>query len=157
PRLRAPATSAPVIAPETAAAYPALAADIATADQVIGAAFTECDTRALREQNRYRRQQVLLIFGAGLAAGLGGVQAVFPGQRWPGSFASTTSGRSTRRAAGSTRRRTGRPSRYATRCWYWQRSPASPASSRRVPAGPCAAWSRRYWLRWPARSPDSRR
>jgi Protein of unknown function (DUF4231) len=66
------------------AAYPELAADLDVLDREVTPVFTECDLAALRAQNRYRRQQVLILLGAALVTGLGGLQAVFPAQRWPG-------------------------------------------------------------------------
>jgi len=84
PKLRAPAASPPVIPPDNRAAYPALAEDFAVIDGIVAPAFMEYDTAALRDQNRYRRQQVIIVFGSALATVLGGLQAVFPGQRWPG-------------------------------------------------------------------------
>ena len=84
PTLRRRFASHPIVAPDGAARFPELAEDTAVADQVIGPVFAECDRAALREQNRYRRQQVVIIFGTALVSGLGGLQAVFPDQRWPG-------------------------------------------------------------------------
>ena len=43
----------------------------------------ESDRAALMHQNRYRRQQVLVVIGSAVIGGLGGLQAVFPDQRWP--------------------------------------------------------------------------
>lgn len=82
--MRAPTVSRPVIPPDSRAAYPALAADIAVLDREVAPVFAEYDKAALRDQNSYRRQQVLIFLGSALVAGLGGLQAVFPGQRWPG-------------------------------------------------------------------------
>lgn len=84
PRLRAPSDSWPVIPPGKRDAYPELAEDFAVLDAEVAKVFTEYDETALREQNRYRRQQVLILLGSALLTGLGGLQAVFPGQRWPG-------------------------------------------------------------------------
>jgi hypothetical protein len=84
PKLRAPAISTPVIPPGRRAPYPDLAADFAVLDREVAPAFADFDKKALRDQNRYRRQQVLVVLGSALVTGLGGVQAVFPGQRWPG-------------------------------------------------------------------------
>jgi hypothetical protein len=85
--LRAPNDSYPVI-PEKAqdgypgrAAFPELAPDFAVLDKEVTPAFTEYDQTALRDQNRYRRQQVIIILGSALVTGLGGLQAVFPHQR----------------------------------------------------------------------------
>ena len=84
PSLRAPRTSWPAITPKTAADYPELADDITTVDQEVGPDFRKADLAALGHQNRYRRQQVVLILGSALLTGFGGLQAVFPEQRWPG-------------------------------------------------------------------------
>jgi hypothetical protein len=84
PSLRTPGTSWPPVPPKTADDYPELAADIATAEQEVGPAFREADLAALRHQNRYRRQQVVLVLGSALLTGFGGLQAVFLHQRWPG-------------------------------------------------------------------------
>jgi hypothetical protein len=84
PKLRVPATSWPAIPPDKRASYPELAADFVVLDREVAPAFTQFDMKALRDQNRYRRQQVLVVLGSALVTGLGGVQAVFPGQRWPG-------------------------------------------------------------------------
>lgn len=81
PRLRAPSDSRPVIPPDKRDAYPELAEDFAALDDQVAKVFTEYDEAALREQNRYRRQQVLILLGSALLTGLGGLQAVFPGQR----------------------------------------------------------------------------
>lgn len=90
PKLRASSESEPVI-PKKArddypgrGAYPQLAHDFEVLDREVAPAFTEYDAAALRDQNRYRRQQVIIILGAALVTGLGGLQAVFPHQRWPG-------------------------------------------------------------------------
>ena len=90
PKLRASKESAPVIPVEARGGYPGrgafpqLARDFTVLDQEVVPAFTGYDKKALRDQNRYRRQQVLIILGSALVAGLGGLQAVFPHQRWPG-------------------------------------------------------------------------
>lgn len=76
--------SQPLTPAATAQHYPALADDLAVLDQVVGPAFAQADTASLRAQNRYRRQQVALIFGSALLVGLSALQAVFPDQRWPG-------------------------------------------------------------------------
>jgi hypothetical protein len=65
-------------------AFPQLAPDFKVLDKEVAPAFTEFDKAALRDQNRYRRQQVIIILGSALVTGLGGLQAVFPHQRWPG-------------------------------------------------------------------------
>lgn len=84
PRLRPPAVSAPVIPRRKRTDYPALAEDFEVLDRLLAPRFATCDLAALRGQHRYRRQQVLVIFGSALITGLGGLQAVFTDQRWPG-------------------------------------------------------------------------
>ncbi|MEW9552298.1 hypothetical protein [Nonomuraea sp. NPDC050783] len=83
PTLRAPATSQPIIPPADRANYPALAGDFEMIDRELVPVFTDYDLTALRDQNRYRRQQLVILLGSTLLTGLGGLQAVFPDQRWP--------------------------------------------------------------------------
>jgi hypothetical protein len=82
--MRAPSVSWPIIPDKGRAQYPELARDFALLDQEVTPVFTGYDLAALRDQNRYRRQQVLILLGTALVAGLGGLQAVFPALRWPG-------------------------------------------------------------------------
>jgi hypothetical protein len=84
PSLTAPASSGAVLPPGLGERYPALAEDIDVLDRVVRPAFVESDRAALIEQNRHRRQQVVLAVGAAIMAGLGGLQALVPDQRWPG-------------------------------------------------------------------------
>ena len=84
PLWRPPRESPPPVVPEAVTDYPELADDISTVDHVVGPAFHEADLSALRHQHRYRRQQVVIIAGSALLTGLGGLQAVFPQERWPG-------------------------------------------------------------------------
>jgi hypothetical protein len=84
PGIQRSVTSRPVLSRKAAADYPELAEDIAKADEIVAVAFAESDRAALVHQNRYRRQQVIILLGTALLSGLGGLQAVFPEQRWPG-------------------------------------------------------------------------
>lgn len=84
PKLRAPTESWPVIPEDGRDAFPELSSDFAVLDAEVAPSFAEYDRSALRDQNRYRRQQVLIILGSALITGLGSLQAVFPHQRWPG-------------------------------------------------------------------------
>ncbi|MEV4074067.1 DUF4231 domain-containing protein [Nonomuraea fuscirosea] len=83
PALRAPAASAPVIPAGRKAGYPALAADFEVLDRELTPVFERYDVEAMRDQNRYRRQQVLILLGSAMITGLGGLQAVLPEQHWP--------------------------------------------------------------------------
>jgi Protein of unknown function (DUF4231) len=84
PKLRAPAVSWPVIPDDTRASCPSLVPDFQVLDREVTAAFVEADLAALRSQNRYRRQQVIILLGSAALTGLGGLQALFADQRWPG-------------------------------------------------------------------------
>src|SRR4051812_18193579 len=85
PSLRRPrARNRSVLDPSVVAEYPHLAPDIELAEQIVGPEFVTSDRAALVHQNRYRRQQVLIILGAAVLTGLGGLQAVFPLERWSG-------------------------------------------------------------------------
>jgi len=84
PTLRQSIQSNPIMDPEAAADYRQLADDISAADEIVASAFADSDREALLSQNRYRRQQVVIILGTALLSGLGGLQAVLPDQRWPG-------------------------------------------------------------------------
>jgi hypothetical protein len=84
PRLRFPASSWPVIPQEDRTPYPSLAPDFQVLDRTVAPAFAEADLAALRHQHRYRRQQVIILLGSAALSGLGGLQALFADQRWPG-------------------------------------------------------------------------
>lgn len=87
PRLRVRAESTPVVPVEVRSAYPALQADLAVLDDVVGRSFADSDRAALVEQNRHRLFQVLILLGAAVLSGAAALQGVFPDQRWPGIFA----------------------------------------------------------------------
>jgi hypothetical protein len=84
PSFRSPRTSLPVIPDSARRAFPALVDDFAVLDEVVGQAFRKSDIAALRHQNRYRRQQLLVLVGSVVTSGLGGLQALVEDQRWPG-------------------------------------------------------------------------
>jgi Protein of unknown function (DUF4231) len=86
PRLRYNPESSPLVKPAERHAFPGLAEDFAFLDRELMPAFAELDVAALREQNRYRRQQIILIAGALLVTVFGAVQAWLRGQAWPGIF-----------------------------------------------------------------------
>lgn len=76
--------SGPPVPPAKQAAYPELADDFQLLDEELVPTFVQLDRLALREQNRHRRQQVILIVGAFLATIFAAVQATLEGQAWPG-------------------------------------------------------------------------
>jgi hypothetical protein len=84
PRLRDPSTSFPLLPATVRGDYPALAEDLEVLERELTPAFSRYDIQALRDQNRYRRQQVLLLLGAAVVTALGGVQAALADARWPG-------------------------------------------------------------------------
>jgi hypothetical protein len=84
PRLRARSVPSRVIPAGIAESYPLLAGDIAELDEVVTPVFDAYDRKALGEQNAYRRQHVTVLCGSAVLTALGGVQALLPGQRWPG-------------------------------------------------------------------------
>ncbi|GAA2581929.1 hypothetical protein GCM10010435_69360 [Winogradskya consettensis] len=84
PKLRTPAEPYPVIPPDARERYPELADDLTELAAVVEPVFSAYDRQALKEQNAYRRQQVLVLLGSALVTTLGGIQALVPGQRWPG-------------------------------------------------------------------------
>ena len=81
---RSPRNSPSVIPDERRQEYPALAEDFAVLDEVVAPAFHKSDLAALRHQNRYRNQQLLVLIGSVITSGLGGLQALLADQRWPG-------------------------------------------------------------------------
>ncbi len=74
----------PAIPEDERAAYPALADDFAVLDEVVAEPFRRLDLAALRQQYRYRRQQVFVLLGSALISGFAALQAVLPAESWPG-------------------------------------------------------------------------
>jgi hypothetical protein len=63
---------------------PDLHADLVLLESVLFPTYERFDQRARLEQNRHRRQQVLLIVGGLLTTVFGAVQAAAATQAWPG-------------------------------------------------------------------------
>jgi hypothetical protein len=84
PSMRVPRESWPVIPEAKRSDYPSLADDFVVLDREAAQAFRRADLAAIRHQNRFRRQQVVILIGSALLSGFGGLQAVYPEQRWPG-------------------------------------------------------------------------
>jgi Protein of unknown function (DUF4231) len=74
----------PIVEPSAADAFPELRDDLVFLDENLVPEFIESDLAALREQNRHRRQQLLLVAAGSLGAVLGAVQAAFVDVKWPG-------------------------------------------------------------------------
>lgn len=82
-RLRLPAESV-LIPADRIEAYPALEGDLRTVNEVLTPVYSEHDLGALRAQNSYWTQQVLLIGVTALTTAFGSVQAAYSHQVWPG-------------------------------------------------------------------------
>lgn len=74
---------------EEQAQYPALAADFAFLDKHLLPSFVELDRRAQHEQNRFRRQQLLILLGGAITTVLGATQAALD-EAWPGWLVAVT-------------------------------------------------------------------
>lgn len=91
PRLWWSSTQVRVPVPEDEqAAFPELADDFAALDEYLVPSFLELDRRAQYEQNRFRRQQVLILVGGALTTVLGATQAALEDSAWPGLFVAVT-------------------------------------------------------------------
>ena len=78
PKLRwSPSRDAEIVPAETQAKHPSLAADFKILEVELIPHFREKDASALRVQNQFRRDQVILIFGGALATILGALHVSF--------------------------------------------------------------------------------
>ena len=75
---------APLTLDAAADQYRHLAPALRELQAVVVPLYDECNTEALLEQNRHRRQQVMLLIGALLTTSFGAVQAALAGSVWPG-------------------------------------------------------------------------
>jgi hypothetical protein len=73
-----------IVAPEIQNNYPDFKADFDVLEQNLLPYFRELDNEALRAQNQFRRQQIILIVGGVIASTLGAVQAALSEAKWPG-------------------------------------------------------------------------
>jgi hypothetical protein len=64
--------------------YPELASDFAILDQELMPRFYELDNQALKAQNQFRLEQLVLVIGSAIATILGGLQGAFTNTPWPG-------------------------------------------------------------------------
>ena len=74
----------PIVPARVRQEFPELSEDLEFLDEWLVPRFTECDLRAQREQNRHRRQQLLLVAAGSAGAVLGAVQAALADVTWPG-------------------------------------------------------------------------
>jgi heme exporter protein D len=76
--------SRPLTLEAAADQYRHLAPALRELQAVVVPLYDECNTEALLEQNRHRRQQVLLLIGALITTSFGSIQAALAGSVWPG-------------------------------------------------------------------------
>jgi Protein of unknown function (DUF4231) len=79
-----PRSDKQIVPLEAQAEFPEFTEDFATLERELLPHFRELDNEALRRQNQFRLDQVLLIFGGAVAAVLGAIQAASPSSPWPG-------------------------------------------------------------------------
>jgi hypothetical protein len=84
PRLRWKPRADALVPPDVQRKYPAFASDFAILDEELMPRFYELDNEALRAQNQFRLEQLVLIIGSAIAAILGGLQGAFTNTPWPG-------------------------------------------------------------------------
>lgn len=73
-----------LVPPAVRANYPSLADDFFLLEQELVPHFRTLDNEALRAQNRFRLEQVVIIFGGALATALGAVQVALINTVWSG-------------------------------------------------------------------------
>jgi hypothetical protein len=73
----------PIVPTEATTRFPELREDLDFLDEWLVPRFIECDLTAQRQQNRHRRQQLLLVAAGSLGAVLGAVQAALADDKWP--------------------------------------------------------------------------
>jgi hypothetical protein len=73
-----------IVPPELRARCPALEDDFAVLDRELMPRFQELDRTALRAQNQFRLEQVILLLGGVLAVMLGALQGALRDAAWPG-------------------------------------------------------------------------
>src|SRR4051812_9044194 len=83
PILNRPATPS-IVDAQARELFPSLRDDLDFLEDALVPDFVECDLAAQREQNRHRRQQLLLVAAGSVGAILGAVQAALENATWPG-------------------------------------------------------------------------
>jgi len=83
-RWRAPKEIQEIVPSETQSQLPGLTSDFAILEQELMPGFRRLDNEALRAQNLFRLQQVILIAGGVIATTLGAIQAAQTKEIWPG-------------------------------------------------------------------------
>lgn len=73
-----------ILSLETQNQYADFKADFEILEKKLMPYFRDFDNEALRAQNQFRRQQVIMIVGGVIAATLGAIQAALTDESWPG-------------------------------------------------------------------------
>lgn len=85
PKLRwLPGPDRPFISPEEQSTYPELARDLQVLDEELMPKFYALDKKALKSQNQFWLEQLILLIGSALAAILGAIQIAFINSAIPG-------------------------------------------------------------------------
>jgi hypothetical protein len=74
----------PIVPADVRTEFPELREDLDFLDEWLVPRFAECDLKAQLEQNRHRREQLLLVGAGSLGAVLGALQAALAEVKWPG-------------------------------------------------------------------------
>ena len=85
PLFRRP-VSQPIVPRAKRDTFTELADDLSFLAAELEPTFTACDLEALRQQSRYRQQQLILLIGGVTGAILGALQAVFTSAAWLGAL-----------------------------------------------------------------------
>jgi uncharacterized protein DUF4231 len=81
---RPPKSEQRFVEPEAQNQFPALKSDFETLEKELMPSFRRLDNEALRAQNLFRLQQVILIAGGVITTTLGAAQAAHSKESWPG-------------------------------------------------------------------------
>src|SRR5688572_16280716 len=73
-----------IVLPEIQNQFPDLKSDFDILEQKLMPSFRKLDNEALRAQNLFRMQQVVLIVGGVITTTLGAIQAALATELWPG-------------------------------------------------------------------------
>jgi Protein of unknown function (DUF4231) len=82
---RPPESEQQIVEPEAQNQFPELKSDFEILEQELMPSFRKLDNEALRAQNLFRLQQVILLAGGVITTTLGAVQAAHAKERWPGA------------------------------------------------------------------------
>jgi hypothetical protein len=81
-----------IIGPDIRGQYSDLAGDFDVLDKQLMPYFWELDAEALRAQNQFRLEQIIIILGTALATILGAIQSARANDKWPGIIEAALAG-----------------------------------------------------------------